>query len=109
MDNNTLHAGSEDMYTPSLHDCFEIMDRELGDATKHAVMEAGEFELEYAFHTGLEQWVCSNIVKRYGLRGEDFFIALNLWDQCLLVNDPEKFSTFIIIEYRKHLLLNNKS
>ncbi|MCQ2287491.1 MAG: hypothetical protein MJZ74_00130 [Muribaculaceae bacterium] len=95
MQNTTLHT---------LQDCFGIINAALPTATKRAVMAASEFELEYAFHTGLEQWVNTNIVQRYGLRGEDIFYATDLWNQLLLVNDQAKFSTFILIEYRRYLL-----
>lgn len=88
----------------TLQDCFDIINASLPAAVKQAVMQACEFELQYAFPANLEQWVKTHIVERYNLRGEDFFLATDLWHQALLLNDPHTLSTLILLEYRKHLL-----
>lgn len=91
-------------HTPrTLQECFDIIDDTLPREDKRAIMAACEFELEYAFHDGLRQWVNTHIVERYGLRGEDFFIATDLWSEMLLLDNPSKLSSLILVEYRRHL------
>lgn len=99
MENNTPRT---------LQDCFAIIDETLSAVDKSAIMATHEFELKYAFHSGLAQWIDRYIVQRYGLRGQDFFIATDLWHEILLVDDTATFSTQILIEYRKYLLRSLK-
>lgn len=88
----------------TLQDCFAIIDASISPASRQAVMQACEFELQYAFPTNLEQWIQKHIVAHYGLRGEDYFLATDLWHQSLLLNDSRTFPNLILLEYRKHLL-----
>lgn len=99
MENNTPRT---------LQDCFAIIDGTLSVVDKNIIMETHEFELKYAFHSGLAQWIDRHIVQRYGLRGQDFFIATDLWHEILLTDNPPTFSTQILVEYRKHLLRSLK-
>lgn len=87
----------------TLQECFAIIDETLSEVDKKTIMETHEFELQYAFHNGLTEWINRNIVQRYNLRGEDFFIATDLWHEILLINDPTQFSTQILLHYRRHL------
>lgn len=95
MENSTPHT---------LQDCFAIIDAALSPDDKLTVMNTREFELQYAFHSSLEQWVLTNVVNRYNLHSEDFFYATDLWHQCLLIDEEHTFPTLILLEYRKHLL-----
>ncbi|MBQ0121334.1 MAG: hypothetical protein KBT13_09510 [Bacteroidales bacterium] len=97
MKNNTPHT---------LQDCFAIIDSALTPDDKQAVARAHEFELRYAFHGILAQWVRVNLVDRYGLQGEDFFYSHDLWQQILIVDSPDELSTLILLAYRRYLLNN---
>ena len=90
----------------TLQDCFAIIDAALSPGDKQAIAGAHDFELQYAFHSGLAGWVRDNVVLKYGLRGEDFFYATDLWHQILLVDDPLTLTNQILVAYRHHLLNN---
>lgn len=88
----------------TLNDCFAIIDTVLSPSDKQAIANAGEFELRYVFHNGLENWIKDNVVLKYDLRGTDFFMSHNIWQQILLSDDPNELSAQILLAYRHHLL-----